>query len=200
MPHILHEDVLNEEASIKLINWAKKSNLFNEIKADNPPLTQGKSLHWLLSKVNTDYCFNIEDDWEIIQRINLDKLLELMESNKDINQIAFHKRKIMSYRYKFKKIEIERNNIKLTTNPHWAFTPAIGRMSFIRQYWQEPPAGENPVWFINPLIKRSKKMRSAEWMIKNVGAYFLGGIGEGHYVNHLGTDGSVRTGTYTWNS
>jgi len=60
------------------------------------------------------------------------------------------------------------------------------------KFWRTPPAKINPVWYINPLVKRGRSMSSADWMIENVGAYFLGKIGTPGYIYHLGFQNSVR--------
>jgi len=189
---LFHEDVLNRSESKKCIEIAKKH--FDEIYSHDHPITQGVSLDFLLRKTETKYVLNWEDDWEALREIDLDLVVKVMDENSDVNQIAFHKRKIMANRYTFIKKEVVRSGIKLTTNPHWAFTPALWRRDFIMKYWKTPPAGENPVWFINPLVKRHNGMCDADYMIKNVGAYFLGPIGEPAFVWHLGFQNSVRTG------
>jgi len=189
---LFHEDVLNKEASKECIRIAKEN--FDEVFMHNPPINQGPSIDFLLRRTATDYVFNIEDDWEVIKEIDLDLMVKIMEENSDVNQIAFHKREIASERHGWKKKEVEKSGVCLTTNPHWAFTPALWRRNFIMKFWRTPPRNLNPVWFINPLVKRGKKMPSADWMILNVGSYFLGRIGTHAYVKHLGFQNSVREG------
>lgn len=191
---ILHEDFIRKSLSEECWKYAQEAGIFPVVRKDDPPLTQGCSLHWCISKTTTPYVLNWEDDWEAIRTIDLDTCVKIMEENPDVNQIAFHKRKIMTNRHGWPKKEVVRSGITLTTNPHWAFTPALWRMSFVRTWWQRPPRGNNPVWFCNQIVKKSSEMRSAEWMIENVGCYFLGGFREPAFVNHLGFKKSVRLG------
>lgn len=191
---ILHEDVLNKEASNKCIKWAEKSGLFDIIEVSNPPITQGPSLCWLMSKITSEYFLNWEDDFLAVRPIDLNLVVKVMDENKDVNQIAFHKRQTMSNRHGWPKKEVVRSGVWLTTNPHWAFTPSIERTSFIKPQWVDLPKFSNPVWIINPIVKKTNVMRSAEWLIENVGCYFLGKIGESAFSKHIGEGQSVRKG------
>lgn len=205
---ILHEDVLNQEASSEVIRYAEKSGYFSVIGRHDPPITQGRSLDWLLRRTTTKYVVNFEDDWLWLRDdFDLDLVVQIMEENPKVNQIAWHKRAIMTHRYSWQKKEVERSGQKLTTNPHWAFTPAIWRMSYVRGFWQKPPPKVNPVWFINPLIKGKCKatdikdesnMPCADWVIDNSGNFFLGGFKEPAFVEHLGHGKSLREGHYKW--
>ena len=205
---ILHEDVLNESASRQVISWAEKSGYFDVIGRHDPPLTQGRSIDWLLKRTATKYVVNFEDDWLWLRDVfDLDQVVNIMEENPGVNQIAWHKRSVYSHRYTWAKKEVERSGQKLTTNPHWAFTPAIWRMSYVLPIWQYPPAVRNPVWFFNPIVKSpsskndwrdASKMPGADWVINNSGHFFLGGIGEPAFVEHLGHGKSLREGHYKW--
>lgn len=190
---LFHEDMLNRPESKKCLQIAERFK-FNDIYSHYPPITQGPSLDFLLRKTETTYVLNFEDDWEALREIDLDLAVKIMEENPDVNQIAYHKRKTMADRAGWVKKVVERSGIKLTTNPHWAFTPALWRRDFIMKYWKTPPAEENPVWFINPLVKRRRGMPDADYMIKHVGAYFMGPIREPAFIWHLGFQNSVREG------
>jgi len=201
---LIHEDVLNGAASARCRAMVEESGLYSVKGFHNPPITQSASLTWLLNQVKTKFVLNWEDDFEAIADIDIQRCIDLMRANEDIRQIAFHKRGIMTHRYTFKKEQIQREEVYLTTNPHWAFTPALWRTSYIVDKWNEVnfPKGCNPVWPLNFLLKQlppsSGVIRNAHWMMTHVGCYFLGKIGEGHYVNHLGTNSSVRTNAMKW--
>lgn len=194
---ILHEDFLINKKSQEILHWAKYSGLFFEIHFHKKAIGTGQSLDFLLNRVGEDeFCLNWEDDWDIVQPINLDKALELIKKYKAINQIAWHKREIGAWRHDWKKEEVVYDDMKLTTNPHWAFTPALWRMSFIKKYWIKPPRMTETVWWLNDRIKGTEygePARSAQWVIANSGTYFFGGIGTSAYINHLGIK-SARKG------
>jgi len=196
-----HEDVLNgkgsDECERYLFEDAPKLLAPNTFKKDLPPITQMMSLTWLVEQMRTEYFLNWEDDYEALREIDLDIAVKILDENKDVNQIAFHKRATMHNRYTFIKREVVRSGFKLVTNPHWAFTPAIWRRSFIMQYWRPPyTPGINPVWWLNPLIKKSHSMRSAKWIIKNSGHYFMGQFQEPAFCYHIGGGKSLREGDY----
>jgi hypothetical protein len=211
---IVHEDCIHKELSNKVMDYVKGS--YNIYESHFPPLGQGDSLSWLMERVSSKYVLNFEDDFEPIKEIDVDKLVDLMEKHTDINQIAFHKRPIMSQRGDFKKVTIVRDGIDLTTNPHWAFTPSLFRLSFLKPKWRSFSVDVN--WGMNSVIKGGKRLISAEWVMQNTGTYFLGRpknknmlienggtmdreeydkVDNGFYAYHLGqSDGSVREGKY----
>ena len=191
---LLHEDYLNNDLSDKCVSYAESTGLFDVIVKDNPKIGQGRSLTKMLKMVNTKYIIHWEDDYELLCDLDLNTVVRLLDNNEDINQISFQKRQIMSEKPGFKKIEITRDYLKLTTNPHWAFIPAIWRVSFIQPKWVE---FENDIhWRINDILKgkRSVVEADANWVIKNTGTYYFGGIDEGHYTNHIGSSRSLREG------
>jgi len=132
---IIHEDQLDKARSDECMVYIQTCGIYDMFKRDKPPIGQGPSLTWLMSRANTKYILNFEDDWELLKEIDVDKLIKLMDDNQDINQIAFHKRPIMSEKPKFKKKQVFRDGIPLVTSPHWCFTPSIYRMSFLKPKW-----------------------------------------------------------------
>ncbi len=202
---MIHEDVLNGPASDECLKIIEDSKLYEVVKFHNPPLTQAISLCWLMSRVTADYVINWEDDWELIKLIDVERLICLMDAYPEVNQIAFQKRALMSHRYSFIKKQIYIDDVPLVSNPHWAFTPSIMRTSWIKPKWAKVnfPKGCNPVWQLNPYLKQYKVtedniQRDADWMMKNVGCYFLGEIGNDNsrFIRALGA--SVRRGKYKW--
>jgi len=192
--HIIHEDAINEEKSRECIDYIVYSRLFNKWKMDYPAIGQALSLSWCINQTESPYILSFEDDWVVRDgcSIDIDLTIELMEKYKDINQICFHKRPIAKEKSGgWKKKQIERDGIFLVTNAHWAFQPSIMRTSFLKKYWGESQGG---IWLFNDLIKQGLKMPDADWIIENIGTYFLGSIGSGHYLDHIGDDKSVRKG------
>jgi hypothetical protein len=191
----LHEDVIdvNDTSNIKEI----ASKYCNDIIIDNPAIGHGKSMDKLLSMTNTKYVINWEDDWEMIQEINLTELIRLMDKYEEINQICFHKRILMKgkeFRGKFfHKKEMVYDNITLTTNVHWAFQPALWRKDFAIKHWIYN-CGNNVAWDINNKMKDRylNENIDADFIIKTFGTYFYDGIGksESFVLKHLGEGNS----------
>ena len=200
---LIHEDCLNPDWSKRCMDYIKKSSVYTASHQDKNPIGQGQSLTWLVNQTKSKYFMNCEDDWELIKPLDLDPLVELMDKDNDINQIAFHKRRISWKRgTTFTKIQVIRNDVPLVTNPHWAFTPALWRASYIVPLWQN--FDKNIHWRMNEVLK-GNEYRGAEWVMENTGTYFLGyglcclkefggdktreeylELNNGYYMKHLG--------------
>jgi hypothetical protein len=213
---LIHEDCMNDAWSEECMNYIKNSDTYTGVDQDKNPIGQGQSLTNLINQTNTPYILNVEDDWELIKPLNLNPLIELMEKHNDINQIAFHKRRISWKRGSvFKKKQIIRDDIPLVTNPHWAFTPALWRSSYIKPLWQN---FENDIhWRMNEVLK-DNEYKGPEWVIENTGTYFLGyglcclkefggdktrdeymKLDNGYYMKHLGRHKSGKGGSVRLN-
>jgi hypothetical protein len=178
MRYIVHEDVVDIERQEKF-NFSE----CDVVKTDNPPLGQGSSIYWLLEQVQTDIILNIEDDFRLLKDINLDELTNLMNKHKDINQITFNKRPRMDKKFYFTKKKIERDGIPLTTNMYWTCIPSLWRVDFIKNKISKGYCDRYNINFcygINNILRQLFGMGlqiedyNAEWVMKNVGTYFLG--------------------------
>jgi len=212
---MVHEDQIDGGRSDECIRYARESGVYSVIERHSPPIGQGPSLGWLLGQCKTPYVLNWEDDQDPIKEIDMEPLCNLMDNNPDINQIGFHKRTIMHQKPGFVKKQTVRDGIPLVTDPHWAFTPSLFRLSYLKPKWVS--FTETVHWKMNEVLKGSKGMRDADWVIANTGTYWLGYIkhidklmgvwgltkeeaenaDDGRYHHHLGTgDGSIRHGRY----
>lgn len=215
---LIHEDVLNDEWSKQCIDYINEVGIYNMSIVDQTPIGQGSSLTFLLEKTESPYILNVEDDYELIKHLDLNPLVELMDTHTEINQIAFFKRRISWKRgNNFIKEQLVINGIPLVTNPHWAFTPALWRASYIKPLWEN--FNKNIHWRMNDKLKGDIS-RDSQWVRKNTGTYFLGyglcclkefggdktieeytNLDNGYYMSHLGMyrygmKGSVRLGGY----
>ena len=216
---LIHEDSLNEEWSKQCTAYINEVGIYNVSKVNQTPIGQGPSLTWLLEQTNTPYILNIEDDYELIKPLDLNPLVALMDKHPEINQIAFHKRRISWKRGSyFIKKQVVRDGIPLVTDPHWAFTPALWRSSYIKPLWKS--FDKNIHWRMNDILK-GDLVRGPEWVMENTGTYFLGyglcclkefggdktreeymQLNNGYYMKHLGRQkhgegGSVRLNGYS---
>ena len=189
---IIHEDVLNWSKSSECIEYIKGLDINKVLLIDKPNVGQGMSLTKLLEASTTKYFLNWEDDYRAEREIDLDLVVKILDENNDVNQISFWKRQTMSEKPGFKKKEVIKSGRVLTTNPHWAFTPAIWRASFIKPKWKN---GDEIHWHMNRVLKASTNNPNADWVIANLGTYHLGPIGENRYSYHIGWgDHSLRLG------
>jgi len=203
--YIFHEDILNEKASKQCIRYMKDNfeDGNNIIGVNDPPIGHGASLTWLLDHSRAQYILNWEDDQELIRELDLDPVIAIMEKYPDkINQISFHKRKVEFNHHGMEMREIEYDGYKIVTNPHWAYVPAVWRMSYIMPIWIRATAS-NHHWIQNASLKGIKVndnvMRSAQWVLENTKTFYWGPYANGAYIKHLGSGQSLRTGDYKFN-
>lgn len=191
-----HEAVLDKDLSQKCIDFVDGLNFFDYIEIEEEPKGQGYSISQVLKNVTGKYFIYWVDDHVAIRDIDVDSVFNFLECNKDVNQITFNKRKTMKDVSGWKKKEIERNGIKLTTSPHWRYMPAIWRLSWILPKWR-CFEGPNHHWEMNKVLRENLKdlEKTPEWVIDNTGTYYYGGIGEKAFCETIKC-GSQRSPEY----
>jgi hypothetical protein len=190
---ILHEAILNEKLSNDCIEWARSSKIFNRMVTSEPH-GQGMSIGNILKPCKDKYFIHWEDDHIALREIDLNICVKIMEENDDVNQITFHKRGIKSNINGWLKKEVERSGYKLTTSPHWRYISAIWRCSFIKPRWVDFTNSNNSHWQINKELKKPFTITPpADWIIQNLGTYYLGPIDEWAYCKSIGGGFSNRT-------
>ena len=193
----LHEAFLFPDLSAQCIHIGKYSGFFEKIYAEVRPKGQGISISNILNITSNPYFIHWEDDYKGVREIDLDFVIRIMEENIDVNQIAFNKRGTMSEVSGWKKTVVKRSGMDLTTSPHWRYTPAIWRSSYFRPKWKKIEGG-NSHWDFNAQLKGISVSdthppdRDYNWVIKHTGTYYLGGIGNAPYTNHIGSGFSNR--------
>lgn len=203
---IIHEDVFNEKPSEECIRYIESVEGYEIIK-DSPPIGQGLSLNRLFKMVESEFFISWEDDYTCTRELNLDIPYKILNENNDINQIVFNKRDTLPSLGEppkpiFYKKVIGKSGYKLTSSPHWRLTPAMWRKSFIEKFWFKSNAIDFN-WKINDKIRSvagsfSGEFREADWVMKNIGSYYLGGIDEKKYCFHIGGGKSLREHSYEW--
>lgn len=188
----LHEDVVPgmENGSNKLVNYARKSGLFKEIIVSNPRQGRGPALNKLKKHIKTDYIFYTEEDFRFMRYINVDRLIDLMETYEKINQIGFANRYWpcipckpnplgeSQYFYEPRKFD----EITLLVSERWLWFPALWRRSFIWKYWNFSQQKTNHD--LNRRIKGTdNKDWDCNWLEATIGSYLLDGTGEDPWVN-----------------
>ena len=192
---LFHEAVLNEALSNQCVKYAQNLNLFDVIHKQYDPQGEMVSIGTMLEKVDSPTFIHWEDDHILVRELDLDLCVDIFEKCPKVNQIAFNKRQTMSDVSGWVKKEVEYEGYKLTTSPHWRISPAIWRMSWIKPRWKSVK-GNNGHWLMNDLLQKAWKghpeTKTADSVIDVLGTFYLGGIGEHGYVEHMGKDRSGR--------
>ena len=205
----LHEDVVPGmvEQSIELSTWAKDSGIFTNVYTSNPRIGRGHALNKLRQHANSKYVWYLEEDWDFIEDVDLDSILETMDRYGHINQVGFFYMNIDSVRkpkpdaadahYVFGRREFDGHVMFVAER--WNWCPAIWRKDFVVQTnnWQFEKYKANK--HFNYKFKRKTygapedcglNEWDPDWLEKNIGAYLYGEANGGIkvYVEHTSWD------------
>tara|TARA_Y100000310_G_C20697249_1_gene826580 strand:+ start:80 stop:784 length:705 start_codon:yes stop_codon:yes gene_type:complete len=180
---IIHEDAVKQAASQEVVRWINK-NKFDVLMVTNPAKRQGKAVLNLLKMSKTEFVIRTEDDWVLQRQINLDEVIQVLEENNTVNQISFSKRNNgLATHYKYKEYTFSK--FKLCLNPNWSFILGVWRKNFILPKWIATERGDD----IGLILRQKDGVqveRSEDWLVKNIGAYWWGGMDKGEFVAHIG--------------
>lgn len=193
---VFHEAILFPEESIKNIDYANRSKMFDKIHTQQNPKGEGCSINTILQMCDTKYFMHWEDDYIALRDVPVNKAVEIMDINQNVNQIVFNRRDTMPDCSGWVKKVYTKAGHAVTTSPHWRITPALWRVDFIRPKWRAVEGG-NFHWVINGELqsefKDCKEGKTAEWINEKLGTFYLGGIDEKAYCKHTGQGQSNRT-------
>lgn len=197
----LHNDCLNEDESKKVMEIGIEN--FNNIESDYPMIGQLHAIYRTLQKTTAKYILYWQDDFILKEKVDIDKIIALMDNNTFINQITFFKTTISGSRDGHPRKEIERNGIKLTAEYKFVSMVGIWRASFIKPIWSKYikniGIGNNAWALMSGQINNAGERKHGEWpdidwVIANVGAFYYGGVGFPSIVEHIGQNKSARLG------
>lgn len=188
---LLHEDVLDELKSRVLLHNAKYSGLFIDTVISDPNIGLGRSIGTMLSYIKSPIFFRTDDDWEYIREIDLDALYDVFEQFDHINQVVFNKYQIISKKRDFERENYKYNQTWLTITRSWNWIPAIWRTQYAKDHYKTMN-GISGIDLLEGVKLTPDKDISIGWLKDNIGAYFMGKIGDkGSYIKHVG--GGQRT-------
>ena len=90
---ILNVDPIGESNT----NWKQVKKViedfkFGELVINHPSrASYGAAVIWCWSQVTSPYFFHLEDDWVLLNKVNMDDLISIMEHNNNIAQIRLSK-------------------------------------------------------------------------------------------------------------
>ena len=189
---MFHEVLIDRKKSEENLKYVESLGVFDVIES-NEPLGQAISVGNILEHTRSKYLIHIEDDYILTKEINLDHMWHIMEECGDVNQIAFNRRKTMPDVAGWKKRMYDKANHVLTTSPHWRFTPAMWRLSFIKPLW-EHWEGPNGHWALNNKLQvgMDNTNKTAELVAERMGTFYYGSVGEPALCEHVGQGFSNR--------
>jgi len=192
---MFHEAVLNKEKSNQCMEYIQNLNIFNITIMENNPRGEMVSISNILNKTTAPYFIHWEDDHTLVRELNLDTCWDIFERFSIVNQLVFNKRDTMRNVSGWSKKEVQYDEYKLVTSPHWRISPAIWRLSFIKPRWQ-PFEGSNGHWIINNKLQKQwighPELKTPDAVINQLGTFYLGGFDEKKYVVHNGKGHSGR--------
>jgi len=80
----------------EVIRVARK--YFKEVNYNLPKVANfTAAVNWLWSNAETEYIFHLEDDWELVKKVSVPRLLAFFEKNENLLQLI-----LRAYRYRYK--------------------------------------------------------------------------------------------------
>lgn len=128
-----YEDVIFKSESDRVREYIEsKVDRYVEI---NPNKRLGYVFNLLLSEVKTKYYMYLQEDWKFLKKIDVDKIIEVMEDHTNIKQVWFPKRLLKNTYNTFCGDTFDVDGVDLVPYNSWAFLPHIGRTEFVRDIW-----------------------------------------------------------------
>ena len=181
---IMHEDFVFPEQSEQSVKFARLNNI--DVTKSFSKIGVGREMDKMFKKIETDYLFACQDDWELERPIELDRLLWVMERNHQINCVTFNKYRNMkpTHHDGFEDKTYYYDGLPLTIYPGWQFLPGVWRMSKVREKWR---VRENrPEGYYQNAFGTHEQRSDRKYCEKNIGAYMYGPLGDYRYVRHIG--------------
>lgn len=194
----LHEDRVPgmEDRSKDLEKWAINSHLFADVKISDPRIGRGPALNYLKQFVQSKYVWYMEEDFDFIKSISLDKLIDLMDKHENINQIAFNFRSLPKIpkpggpngQEYFLCENRKFSGHTLHVSERWTWQPALWRTSWVMPRWNFDQRRSNKGF--NRKLKAGIGLKEwdLKWHEENVGAYYYGKNTSKPYVKHTSWD------------
>lgn len=189
----VHEDFVFPEESKKVVEYLKRLNEQRGeniiIDHDDPPMGLGNALtHYYKRRVEAEYMFYMQEDWEFERPIDIDQILWVMDRNPHINLVFFNKIKNNGSINKQKQQEFVYDGLPMCCYHAWAFLPGIWRTNFVRHHMKNGFAPERPEGNFTNRFGNHETRTPVDYVVKNMGTYIYGKQGESRYIRHLGNN------------
>jgi len=189
--YIVNVDVRNPKYLDRLNRFLDRKGIqdlrINPYPAEMPR-AHAETINYLFSRIESPHYFHLEDDWIFLERIDIDPLIELMQTHNQIDYIRFNKQRTRENAWlyhishqdipKYQKMnrDLVINGINLVQTWVWAFNPSIARTSTVRSIIPIPPTA-SPEKYLCHMYDKNFNTR---------GAFIWGRIGDKAVVRHIG--------------
>lgn len=148
-----------------------------------------------IKHINSKYIFILEHDWTFNRNIDIDKIIQMMDKNEEINYIRFNKRNnVINAPFDEPLEEVIIDNIKLLKVWSYSGNPHIVRNTFLNN--KVLPVMKLSKWVnhhkrgmeapMTELIKFKLKKFGKDKSHKMFRTYIYGGFNEPAFVVHIG--------------
>jgi len=187
---IIHVDVFekNKRYLPKLLEFLRH-NRIDDVKINTGKHSFANAVNYLHGRLESEYYFNLEDDWIFLRQIDLDSVMQVMKNNENIHNIRFSKERIKKPDLIAKKRLAKSNELYLLTGDQvslggtdliestlWSLNPHIARTLIAKQF-PHIPEGTNPENFLF-------KKYNSKFTVS--GLYIYGKYGDPPYVKDIG--------------
>lgn len=133
---IINIDPIGEDLKRKFVLKVAEK-YFDEIIC-NYPATPGftKAVIWCWSQTQSDFIFHLEEDWKLLTKINIDYMIEILESNKSLVSLRLNKENTGSSKHS--------NKFGFIYHPKISLNPTLFKGDFIRNIFPLMEINKNP--------------------------------------------------------
>jgi len=166
-----------------------KYNSIKDINVNTEEHTFANAVNYLHKRLQSKYYFHLEDDWIFLKSIDLNKIIQVMNGNKNIHSVRFSKEKIKKPNSKMVKSlakskelyllpgeQVNIDGIDLIKTSIWSLNPHIARTSIVKHLTGIPGC-------VNPESFLSKRYYGK---FNSSGAYIYGKYGDPPYTKDIG--------------
>lgn len=151
---IINIDPIGNDAisSVDIMNLLK--NYFDDISCNfstSPGFTQ--AVIWTWNQIESDYVFNLQDDWKLLRPINIDYMIEILENNPKLAGLRLNKEETIA----------NEDETDFTYCPRISLNPTLFKSEFIKGVTPLMTANENPEKQLRPSLKSERGRFIRQW-------------------------------------
>lgn len=150
---IINIDPIGEDTKPKYILYTAQKYFDNIVHRYSTESNFTKAMIWSWSQVQSDYVFNLQDDWRLLRPINIDDMIEILNTNP----------KLASLRLNKNETPINNGDTDFTICPRISLNPILFKSEFIKGVVPLMSSSENPEKQLRPSLKSERGRFIREW-------------------------------------